>query len=171
MGFVEAVLTFVFWLIVIVFGIAALIRLLGWLWQRIYLVERKPDETHWIRTLDGWRIALHRFVPENKTQNTPVLLCHGLAANSLVWNFSEENSLARYLNRRGFEVWAIDLRGAGASASSPDETATFKPRPDFHDYLEHDLYRAVEHIKRTSKSRRVHLVGHSMGGMLGYAYI
>jgi len=170
MAIIKAVLLIIFWFAVVVLCLVAAFHLFNRLWRRIYLIERKPNETHWLKTPDGWRIALHRFTPADKTQATPVLLCHGLGGNSLFWNFSEDNSFARYLNKRGFDVWAIDLRGAGAS-TKPALSGAFKASYDFHDHLERDLYKAVEHVKRTSNSRKVHFVGHSMGGMLGYAYM
>ena len=166
----KALVLLIFWLLVAIAAVVAVVWFFSRLWHRYYLIERKPTETHWIRTLDGWRIAVHRFVPKRKTKRTPVLLCHGMGGNSLIWNFSDSNSLAKYLNQRGFEVWAVDLRGAGMS-TKPSVFGHFKYDYDFYDYLERDLYEAVEHIKRTSKAKRIHFVGHSMGGMLAYAYI
>lgn len=163
-------LLIILWFAIVVLAIFALVFFFKRLWHGIYLIERKPDETHWLKTLDGWRIALHRFVPKRRLKNIPVLLCHGMAGNALSWDFSETHSLARYLNQKGFEVWAIDLRGAGMSMR-PVLFGNFRFNYDFYDYLESDLYRAVDHIKQFSKVKNIYFVGHSMGGMLAYAYL
>lgn len=158
------------WFVIVVLGVIALVLFFSRLWRSVYAIDRRPDETHWIKTLDGWRIALHRFVPKRWLKGTPVLLCHGMAGNSICWNFSDSHSLARYLNQKGYEVWTIDLRGAGMS-TKPSCFGNFRFDYDFYDYLERDLYQAVEHIKGFSRVKDIHYVGHSMGGMLAYAYM
>jgi pimeloyl-ACP methyl ester carboxylesterase len=79
-------------------------------------------------------------------------------------------SLARFLHRRGFDVWLMELRGAGASRrqwgwlSGPAGW-----RVSFEDYAVHDAPAALRAIRRAVGGRRVLWVGHSLGGMVAYA--
>ena len=74
---------------------------------------------HFIETSDGWRLAAYRYA--RKTQRAPILLIHGLGSNRYDVDFPDERiSLAKYLYRKGFDVWVLEMRGAGKSqALSP----------------------------------------------------
>src|SRR5688572_29289038 len=82
---------------------------------RWFFVERFPDEIHFARTSDGWRIALTRYRAERPGGGEPVLLCHGIASNSTGLDLTAEGSLARALARAGHDAWLLDLRGRGQS--------------------------------------------------------
>lgn len=122
-------------------------------------------ETHFVRTRDGWRIALHNYSRASKKY--PVFLCHGMGSNRFDLDFGEEKSLAKFLHRNGYDVWIVELRGAGHST---------KPQPwndrrwdwCFDDYVFHDLPAALHYVLRRSGMSGVHWIGHSMGGMLAY---
>ena len=120
------------------------------------------------RTADGASLALHRLRPPERRAAEPVILLHGLGANRYNLDFSPapEHSLAEAYSRAGFDAWVLELRGAGASAPPPG-------RRDwtFEDYLEQDLPAAIELVLHHSGAQQVHWVGHSMGGMLLYAYL
>ncbi len=74
------------------------------------------EEDHHALTADGWRIALHRYRPQRPRYREPVLLTHGFIENRRIWDLAEDRSLARDLAGRGFDVWALELRGSGESA-------------------------------------------------------
>src|SRR5262245_61972458 len=67
------------------------------------------------RTRDGWRLALYRFRPRRGSHRTPVLLCHGMSSNRWDMDGPGRISIARYLRRQGYDVWVVELRGAGRS--------------------------------------------------------
>ena len=67
------------------------------------------------RTRDGWRLALYRFPLRRSAHRTPVLLCHGMSSNRWDMDGPGRISMARYLQRRGYDVWVVELRGAGRS--------------------------------------------------------
>jgi alpha-beta hydrolase superfamily lysophospholipase len=98
-----------------------------------------------------------------------VILCHGLGASRVTWDLNPEKSVARILAEAGFEVFVLELRGAGLSRmANPKATET---RWSFDEYLHHDLPAAIRQVRLETGAARVHFVGHSMGGILLYAYL
>jgi predicted alpha/beta hydrolase len=126
------------------------------------------DEIHFPETPDGWRLALHRHRSIEPTPRAAVLLCPGYGCNRHFIDFDERHSLARFLARRGFDAWVVELRGRGQSR--PGEHCVSPTSWTFDDLAAFDLPTAIAHVARVSQ-RPVAWVGHSMGGMLLYAYL
>lgn len=126
------------------------------------------DEVHFAATADGWRLALHRHRARGAGPGLPVILCGGYACNRHFMDYDERYSLARFLARAGFDAWVLELRGRGLS--HPTRAC---PRPHtwtFDDLAATDVPAAVEHVAAAT-GRRVAWIGHSMGGMIAYAYL
>ncbi len=124
-------------------------------------------ELYRIKTQDGWKIALWRY----KGEKQPIIMCHGLLANRFSLDLNEKYSLARYLARKGFDIWLLELRGRGRGYKrtySPF-TQPFKYNWTFDTYVEYDLPTAINYVKDLCK-KDIFWIGHSMGGMLAYAY-
>jgi len=120
----------------------------------------QPDEVYRPRTADGATIALGRYHPRGRRRFVePVVLAHGLGANRFDLDFDERYSLARYLARRGFEAWVLELRGRGHAGFHGRATS-------FDDQAEHDVTAAL-----TAIGSRVLWVGHSKGGLAAYAHL
>ena len=135
--------------------------------------ERERDaqpRPYWARTRDGWWLALHRYAPARGGHRTPVLLCHGMSSNR--WNMDGpgRTSLARWLRRRGYDVWVLELRGAGRS-THPTWWNGKRYTWSFEDYVQHDAPAALRVVLREARAAQVHWVGHSMGGMIAYALL
>ncbi|MBV70686.1 MAG: hypothetical protein CMH52_04985 [Myxococcales bacterium] len=128
-------------------------------------------ELHYGRTDDGWRIAVHRL-PHRHTapKRKPVLLCHGLGANRYNLDAPGDLSLANWLWKKGHDCWVVELRGAGQS-SRPNRDNGLKWDWCFEDYVDRDIPVALDVIARATGRESVHWIGHSMGGMIGYAYL
>ena len=138
-----------------------------WFWERHYTRQRFPDERHFLKTEDGWTLALSRLRPgDGPAAGQPVLLCPGLACNHQLFDFDPERSLARHLTALGFDVWMLDPRGTGAS-----ERAGFSARKWRYGFAEHARYdapAAIERVLAETGRERLLWVGHSMGGLMGY---
>jgi len=127
-------------------------------------------ELHRAKTDDGWELALVRYRAEGQPTGLPVVLVHGISANARNMDLDDQHSMARWFAAHGREAWTVSLRGAGES-DRPDAAAG---RPDgftFDDYWRHDLPAVIATVKRVSGAPAVDYAGHSMGGMVLYAYL
>ncbi|MFN3198827.1 MAG: alpha/beta fold hydrolase [Bradymonadia bacterium] len=147
-------------------AIVALVVAHIWFWKRHYSRLRLPDERHFVATEDGWRIALNRIRanPEGPGGGRPVICCHGLACNHRFFDLDAEYSLGRHLAEQGFDVFLLDLRGAGGS-----EKPGFFGKGWTYGIIDHarfDVPAALEHVRTLTGEREVLWVGHSMGGLV-----
>lgn len=117
------------------------------------------------RTRDGWSIAVWNYHGDGR-RKTPVFVVHGLGSNRHDLDCPDDRySLARYLHRDGFDVWIVELRGAGAS-----NHRVKKALKGFtiDDYVLHDVPAALRLVEDETGEEAVHWVGHSLGGSLAY---
>jgi predicted alpha/beta hydrolase len=125
-------------------------------------------ELHFALTADGWQIALHRHRPPAGRGAAPVILCGGYACNRHFMDLDAEYSLARYLAAVGFDAWVVELRGRGESRPTG---VCARPRTwTFDDLATFDVPAAIAHVTGTT-GRATMWVGHSMGGLVLYAYL
>jgi pimeloyl-ACP methyl ester carboxylesterase len=122
------------------------------------------DELVRARTRDGWSLALGRRRPRAAPRRPPVLLVHGIAMNRQAFDFGVERySIAAHLAQAGFDCFALDLRGHGASRTGPTSRWTLDT------YLREDLPAALDEIRARTGEGSVLYVGHSQGAILGMA--
>ncbi len=127
-------------------------------------------ELHRARTDDGWEIALVRYRARGTPTGLPVILVHGISANARNMDLDDERSMARWFAARGRDAWTVSLRGAGDS-DKPDPAAGRAEGFTFDDYWRRDLPAVIGYVRRISAAPAVDYVGHSMGGMIMYAYL
>jgi pimeloyl-ACP methyl ester carboxylesterase len=131
----------------------------------------QPIEVVKVRTSDGWTLDLRHVSPERPNpQRRPVVLVHGIIANGRNMDLDGEHSLARALARRGFDVWIPSLRNVGASEHRwlPGLAAA---ESDFDAYVTRDLPALLAEVHARTGAKVVDYVGHSMGGLILYAYL
>ena len=105
-------------------------------------------------TANGLQIHYRRWwTNDNNSALPPVLLLHGLASSSHIWNFA-----APQLNMRGYTVYALDQRGHGES-EKPDSGY------DFDTILADD----ADALAALEIEHSV-LVGHSWGAMVALQF-
>ena len=136
---------------------------------RTYYRLRSPrPELEWVQTPDGTRLAVHHRRPEVRRFLEPVLLCHGLAANHVNFDFDPPHSLAHVFAAAGFEVFSVDWRGAGASrARRPWQRFLF----DADDLIAEDGPAFLAHVLERTGAPRAFWVGHSLGALVGYGVL
>ncbi len=127
-------------------------------------------ERHRPKTADGWEISLVRYRAVGAPTGRPVLLCHGISANERNMDLDEGHSMARWFASQGREAWTMSVRATGDSdRPDPSKGRTLPIR--FDHYWQQDLPTAIEHIRKTSGADALDYAGHSMGGMIVYAYL
>ncbi len=149
----------------------ALIALCATSCAAIHFVPRAPTAVqHRIKTDDGWELSLTQYPVPGQPSGLPVLLVSGISANERNMDMDERHSLARWLNARGREAWTLSLRATGES-QGPDEAAGRPADFTFDAFWQHDVPSAIAFIRRSAHVPAVDYVGHSMGGMVAYAYL
>lgn len=154
----------------------------------VELIESRgfKAETHFVRTYDGYILALHRIVdPEavNATRKV-VLLQHGLLASSadFIINapgegmFDESSqevgkNIGFTLTRFGYDVWLSNSRGNTYCRNHTTLRPTQKKFWDFT-WDEHaliDLPTTIDYVRNTTNSKTIGYVGHSQGTLIMFA--
>jgi len=135
-------------------------------WRKRLTLRPELDQLLFARTGDGWRIAVARRRARGTPRSLPVLLCHGLATNRHSMDFAVPgHSLALNLAGRGFDCFALDLRGHGATTAEPGASKVWT----LDQYLRQDIPAALDVIREETGSNEVLFVGHSQGALLGLA--
>ena len=163
------------WNILFTIIIVFLLGLTFWLYRifvrRSYGYRAGPDEIHYVEVAPGWRLALSRYRPEKiKTGRLPLLMLHGFGVNRHSFDASPDISLARYMARKGFDVWVLEFRGHGLS-STPSLYNNLKYDFAFDEFHFQDLPRAIDRILMVTRQKKVNLLGHSLGGLAILAYL
>ncbi len=157
-----------------------------------YSSKDGPKE-YYIKTSDNWTLSLHRYMPAGLDKNkAPVILCHGFNYNSSFWDLDKDHSFARYLQEKGHDVWAVNLRGSGDSSKpaisdlksltrdglekvpqvllrAPLNIGKFDWTID--DHINKDVPAIIDFVKNETAKSKVIWIGHSMGGMILYPYL
>jgi pimeloyl-ACP methyl ester carboxylesterase len=146
------------------------------------------------QTEDGITLALRRYQPKQlSADKNPVILCHGFSYNLLFWDLHEKVSLPRYLAQKGYDVWSLSLRGSSPSSqpinSSLRRLTRFNLQPEtlkslqkgvreiqmqdwsVDDHIRYDVPAALRFVCEQTKTRKAHWIGHSMGGMVMFAFL
>lgn len=136
--------------------------------SKLYTLHDRPDQIHFITTPDNIQLALFRYLPKGDNPHArPVLFCHGLGANMHNFDLTERYSLARYMADSGYDSWILNLRGADVPGIIKYRDWNF----NFDDFVKKDIPSAVGHILGKTRADKLFWIGHSMGGMLLYAYL
>jgi len=141
------------------------------------------DSRFTVKTHDGWLLSVRHYRPATRdSSKLPVVLMHGFGVNGTFWTLDERTDLAHYLSKkRNFDVYVPDLRGMGRSRPANPfgsfvGSGVGEEREDIYeweldDYARTDVPAIIAAIRKRTKAPRVNWVGHSMGGMVMYAYL
>ncbi len=144
-----------------------LLKLAYFVWLSVrYPEPMLADEVHSVITEDTWPIRLYRH-KSKLGEGEPVFLCHALATNHLNYELPAGKSLVSALTEAGYDCWTIDLRG---NRNTPPPKGMSRRNTHVDDYLTKDVPAALSFILEKTGYDQLHWIGHSMGGMLFYAY-
>jgi pimeloyl-ACP methyl ester carboxylesterase len=143
----------------------------------LYDLEELPVDTD-----DGWRLVLTRYRPRSQPYpqplfGVPLMLVHGYTQNRRAWNSGDFVKTMLYF---GADLFLVELRGHGKSSVQAQKRRARRegtPLPkdleygwDLDSYLLYDLPALVGAVKRITGRERIFYCGHSLGGILGFAY-
>lgn len=124
---------------------------------------------HRVKTDDGYTLSMVRYLAVGAKKGRPVLLVHGISANQRNMDMDDAVSMARYFAANGREAWTLSLRGTGDSDGV--DPAQGRARYSFDAFWQKDLPSAINYVRAQSGAALIDYVGHSMGGMICYAYL
>jgi lysosomal acid lipase/cholesteryl ester hydrolase len=143
----------------------------------------RPCTDGYAETADGWRLGVRRVRPATPDPGKlPVVLCHGLGLNGTFWTITDGH-LPQQLAARGYDVFIVDLRGSGASQRAGRVgkiNARLRQTPllelgegkwTVDDQIRYDVPAVLEYVRKETGHDRVNWVGHSLGGMLMFAFL
>ncbi len=152
--------------VIVVVGIALTIALYTLLLTSLYPESIRTNEIFYVRTNDLWKLRVCRY-RKGRAAGEPVLLVHGMGANQNNFTCPEHGCLVDYLCEKGYDCWTVDLRGCRSSEAPFERT---RDEVQMEDFFREDIPAVIAHILKVTNYAKVHWVGHSMGGMLLYAY-
>ena len=123
-----------------------------------------------MQTKDDWKLTIEHFPSEgNKKQKYPILVCHGLGANRNYFKAKNEDSLIRNLQRAGYDVWLMDLRGRSEAGDTGYWFGKHTYTYSIDEYINYDLDAAIRYVMEQTGAPKINYIGHSMGGIIMYA--
>jgi pimeloyl-ACP methyl ester carboxylesterase len=145
--------------------------------------DLRPCTDGYADTADGWRLGIRHYRPVvTDPSKDPVVLCHGLGLNGTFWTITDHH-LPEQLNEAGYEVFVVDLRGSGASHRvgtvgwvNSGLRQTILPELGSEDWTmddqaRYDVPATLEYVQRVTGKYHVNWIGHSLGGMLMFAFL
>ena len=111
----------------------------------------------------------HGKYTQNSRQKPAALLMHGIGSTSAEFVFGNpKGNLAFILADLGYDVWLGNARGTvwSRNHTTLDPGADAKRFFDFswHEIGYYDLAAAIDYILATTKTKKLHYIGHSQGG-------
>ncbi|MBF7096546.1 alpha/beta fold hydrolase [Alkalibacter mobilis] len=113
------------------------------------------------KSFDETNIYWYKW-PAHKQQVGSAIIIHGMAEHSLRYN-----NFASFLNSAGYDVYALDLRGHGATGED-SLLGWFGPQKGWFNVLD-DIKLFIE--KAIGSDENMIMIGHSMGSLLVRSYL
>lgn len=107
----------------------------------------------------------HWKVDKNKVTNGIVQISHGVGEHA-----GRYKSIAKKMQKEGYEVYANDHRIHGKSAKSNDHLGYYDGDNYFSDAI-YDMRKLTGIIKKEHPNQKIILFGHSMGSLLSREYV
>ena len=127
---------------------------------------------HQVSNHDGWNLQIRqtRHRSRHNPALAPIAIIPGYGMNNFLFSFHPRGtSMELCLAEAGFEVWSLNLRAQGGSRPVSRDAEP----PSFAAFAGVDLPAALECIgeRTASPGHPISLIGCSLGGTIGYAYL
>ncbi len=118
----------------------------------------------------GWVLEVKKCMGTSKgrIRRNPIVIVPGYGMNSFIFGYHPEGlSMESYLQKRGFEVWSVNLREQGGSRNEGGSR-----RYGLKDLGTVDLKAAINFILKHTETgaKQVDLIGCSLGGTISFIY-
>ncbi len=117
-----------------------------------------------VQAADAVSLALYRATTGLARRRPPLVLVHGTFSNRTFFLGARERGLGRSLAARGWDAWVPELRGHGRSGAEGR-----RRRWHFEDWIRLDAPAIVRAVLDATGQDRLVWVGHSAGGVIGFA--
>uniref|UniRef100_A0A8D8ZV49 Lipase 1 n=2 Tax=Cacopsylla melanoneura TaxID=428564 RepID=A0A8D8ZV49_9HEMI len=120
-------------------------------------------EEHSVTTEDGYIISIYHIVPK-QNNSPPVLIMHGLLANSESFLARGEKDLPILLTEAGYDVWVGNFRGNNNGKRHVNMTSDNEDfwKFSFHELGIYDLPAFVDYILDRSSFSKMTIIAHSL---------
>lgn len=122
-------------------------------------------EKHYIQVSPEHKICLHRFY--SQPEGTPVYMLHGAIENGKIFYSKSGKGFGPFLANKGFDVFIADMRGKGESTPKVSK----KLKHSQTELITNDVPKSLDKIKEITGKDEFHLVSHSWGGVILYAFL
>ena len=145
--------------------------------EEIVISKGFKFESHYVKTEDGYTLALFRIPGGKKCENgsllPPVLLQHGVFDSSDGWICNgEDHSIAFVLANKNFDVWLSNSRGNKYCKKHEkyDEKSYEFWQFSFNELGIYDVPAVIKYIREVNKSgEKIIYFGHSQGTSLMFS--
>lgn len=124
-----------------------------------------PNTESYFISLDHDVLHLKRIY--RVSHGIPVLMIHGSVSNGRIFYSSSHKGLAPYLAACGCDVYVADLRGRGQSTPTVHAHSAHSQTQS----IVEDLPAFIQQIQAIRGNTPIHIVAHSWGGVLTFAYL
>jgi alpha-beta hydrolase superfamily lysophospholipase len=123
-------------------------------------------QTDTYQSFDGETIFYYKW-PANKKKSLKgiIQISHGVGEHA-----GRYQSVAKLLQKKGYEVYAHDHRAHGLSAKNNDHLGFYDGDDYFSDAIL-DMRKLTEIIQKEHPNKKIILFGHSMGSLLSREYV
>ena len=112
---------------------------------------------------DGTVLSVHSWLPDAPI--AALQIAHGAVEHALRYDH-----FAQHLADNGFAIYALDHRGHGKTAGSPENVAYLGEKGGGFLLSVEDLHLLTAHIRKVHPDLPVFLLGHSMGSLMARVY-
>src|SRR5436305_1040547 len=130
---------------------------------------RAPPRLLPVATADGWTIHLEEH-PAPPAPIAALLLVPGMMLDRRAMDRPAGRGLASFFRARGYAVYALDLRGHGASRPAAGSGAAGADW-SYDDLVAHDLPAALAAVAARHPGLPVGVLGHSLGAIAAAAAV
>ena len=122
------------------------------------------DEHFWVDTADGWRLSLLHISAQGPVRGA-ILAGHAMMVDRRSLDRPQGAGMLSFFASRGWDVYAPDLRGRGASGPTVAEGGRWA----YDDLVRFDLPACLAAVRERSPGIAVVVLGHSLCGHVSVA--